>query len=174
MPSINACGSLSISFRFIYAPGSPSSALQIINFLSVSTFFIISHLMPVGKPAPPRPRSFAFLISSSTASGVICVSALSSEPYPPRAIYSSISSGSMRPASRRTIFFCPLKNGISFQTGTPGSPMPNSSFAVRQSHFSILHSAFFTGIMPLSRLLTIPSASFGVILCKIKRGIPGR
>ena len=33
------------------------------------------HLTPIGKPAPPRPRMFAFLASSTTCSRVIAVSA---------------------------------------------------------------------------------------------------
>ena len=36
----------------------------------------LSHLMPAGKPAPPRPRTFAVLTSSMTCSGVMSKSAL--------------------------------------------------------------------------------------------------
>ena len=38
------------------APGSPSSALQRMYFTSASVCRANSHLSPVGKPAPPRPR----------------------------------------------------------------------------------------------------------------------
>jgi hypothetical protein len=55
MPSIRVKGSPSISMRSAKVPLSPSSALQTMYFWSpgVRTVF---HLMPVGKPAPPRPR----------------------------------------------------------------------------------------------------------------------
>ena len=38
MPSSSECGSLSISLRFMYAPGSPSSALQMMYFWSALAF----------------------------------------------------------------------------------------------------------------------------------------
>ena len=38
------------------APGSPSSALQIMYFGRPGALRQNSHLVPVGKPAPPRPR----------------------------------------------------------------------------------------------------------------------
>ena len=40
------------------------------------------HLLPVGKPAPPRPRKPAALTSSMTWSGVIVVRALRQPAYP--------------------------------------------------------------------------------------------
>jgi hypothetical protein len=44
------------------------------------------HLRPVGKPAPPRPRSADFFISATTASGGICSATIFlSAWYPPRA-----------------------------------------------------------------------------------------
>jgi hypothetical protein len=46
------------------------------------------HLSPVGKPAPPRPRSADFLTSSVTASGFIEMAFLSPS-YPPVLTYSS-------------------------------------------------------------------------------------
>ena len=56
------------------APGSPSSALQTMYFRPSAAFMPASHLTPVGKPAPPRPRRPLRLISSTTSAG-FCVSA---------------------------------------------------------------------------------------------------
>ena len=55
MPSKSECGSLSISFRFMYAPGSPSSALQMMNFFSATALRRKSHFWPVENPAPAAP-----------------------------------------------------------------------------------------------------------------------
>ena len=52
------------------APGSPSSALQTMYFWPAGAFMPASHLTPVGKPAPPRPRRPLRLISSTTPAGV--------------------------------------------------------------------------------------------------------
>src|SRR6185369_16545967 len=45
------------------------------------------HFMPVGNPAPPRPRSPDFLTSSTTWSGVIVSTTLRSASYPPDCSY---------------------------------------------------------------------------------------
>ena len=135
-------GSLSISFLFMNAPGSPSSALHITYFWSASTLAISSHLTPVGKPAPPLPRSFDLLTSSITDSGLKLCRALYKGKNPPTAIYSSISSGTISPQLRSTIFFCHLKKGTSFQRGYSFNPLPNSYFSVIKSHSSILHKTF--------------------------------
>jgi len=42
--------------RSAKVPESPSSALQTIYFRSPEASDTVRHLMPVGKPAPPRPR----------------------------------------------------------------------------------------------------------------------
>jgi hypothetical protein len=47
IPSSSEWGSLSISLRFMYAPGSPSSALQITYFRSASARRMKSHLVAV-------------------------------------------------------------------------------------------------------------------------------
>ena len=55
MPSIRVKGSPSISIRSAKVPLSPSSALQTMYFWSPGASATVFHLMPVGKPAPPRP-----------------------------------------------------------------------------------------------------------------------
>ena len=57
MPSMSRNGSPSMSIRSAYVPESPSSALQQMNFRSPGVSSTVCHLIPVGKPAPPRPRS---------------------------------------------------------------------------------------------------------------------
>ncbi len=76
MPSITVCGSPSSTARSMKAPGSPSSALQMTYFWSLSFCRASFHLRPVGKPAPPRPRSPDFSIAAMISSGFIEVSAV--------------------------------------------------------------------------------------------------
>ena len=56
MPSIRTKGSPSMIMRSAKVPLSPSSALQTMYFWSALVCATVRHLMPVGKPAPPRPR----------------------------------------------------------------------------------------------------------------------
>src|SRR5574337_305508 len=56
MPSIRRNGSPSISMRSAKVPLSPSSALQTMYLRSALAAAAVRHLIPVGKPAPPRPR----------------------------------------------------------------------------------------------------------------------
>ena len=56
--------------RSLKVPGSPSSELQTMYFWPAKAFGMKDHLRPVGKPAPPRPRSADFFTSAITASGV--------------------------------------------------------------------------------------------------------
>ena len=69
-------GNDSNSMRSMNAPGSPSSPLQMTYFTSPGDWRANFHFMPVGNPAPPRPRSPEARTSSTIASGVIVVSAL--------------------------------------------------------------------------------------------------
>ena len=71
MPSISMKGSPSITMRSAKVPLSPSSALQTIYFCSAAAPAAVRHLMPVGKPAPPRPRKPEWKTSSTVASGPI-------------------------------------------------------------------------------------------------------
>ena len=69
MPSMSACGSRSSRYRSLKVPGSPSSAL-ITRYTGPVWFFGMNdHLVPVGNPAPPRPRRFDFFTASVIASG---------------------------------------------------------------------------------------------------------
>ena len=70
--------------RSMNAPGSPSSALQMMYFTSPSLLRARSHLMPVGKPAPPRPRMPEALISSITSSGARLARMSPQRAVPPR------------------------------------------------------------------------------------------
>ena len=69
MPSISACGSFIISGRSRQVPGSPSSALTTTYFGFGLSCGMNCHFMPVGKPAPPRPRKFESLTMAIRSSG---------------------------------------------------------------------------------------------------------
>src|SRR5215468_7154979 len=76
MPSRTRWGSKSQRRRSLKVPGSDSSALMA-RYRGPPSPVLGSglgrkdHLRPVGKPAPPRPRTWDFLTSSTMASGVI-------------------------------------------------------------------------------------------------------
>src|SRR3954447_16377907 len=86
-PSIRRCGLRPMISRSLNAPGSDSSALTTTYFRGF--FWSISDaLRPIGKPAPPRPRSVASVIALTT-SGALISRARASDRYPPTARYSS-------------------------------------------------------------------------------------
>ena len=64
-----------MSIRSANVPESPSSALQQMNFTDDRASATVFHLMPVGKPAPPRPRRPESLTIVVISAGV-CFSAL--------------------------------------------------------------------------------------------------
>jgi hypothetical protein len=82
-PSTSPCGFLNINSRSLNVPGSDSSALQQ-RYLAISPFGKKLAFFPVGKPAPPRPRSPLASSSSTSASGSSSRTAFFSAVYPPR------------------------------------------------------------------------------------------
>ena len=71
MPSMIWWGFSEQRCRSLKVPGSLSSLLQIRYFGPGMSFGTNDHLRPVGKPAPPRPRSPDCFISSIRASRVM-------------------------------------------------------------------------------------------------------
>src|SRR6266545_6292950 len=104
-PSISRWGVRAMISRSLNAPGSDSSALTT-TYFGFGLFWSISEaLRPIGKPAPPRPRKVASLISWTTAAGVIA-RARASDSYPPTARYSSSCVRSRSPAPARRSSGC--------------------------------------------------------------------
>src|ERR1700744_6526895 len=80
MPSITRNGSPSMIIRSANVPLSPSSALQTMYLRLALASATVFHLMPVGKPAPPRPRR-PEAVSSARISGDVSAIARSVEDY---------------------------------------------------------------------------------------------
>ena len=70
-PSTRVCGLAIISGMSLQVPGSDSSALTTRYFGLGLSCGMKPHFMPVGKPAPPRPRRLEAFTASTTSSGGI-------------------------------------------------------------------------------------------------------
>src|ERR687892_2107585 len=101
-PSISRCGTRNMISRSLNVPGSDSSALTTRYVGRPVSFARKLAFLPIGNPAPPRPRMFAARISSSTADGSI-PRARSSWSYPPASRYAPIRVRSASCAPSRTI-----------------------------------------------------------------------
>ena len=70
-PSTSVCGQAIISGTSLQVPGSDSSALTTRYLGFGLSCGMKPHFMPVGKPAPPRPRRLEALTASTISSGAI-------------------------------------------------------------------------------------------------------
>ena len=96
-------------------PESPSSALQTTYLGVAGASAAVFHLMPVGKPAPPRPRRPDFVTSAITASGPMSIARVRPR-YPRCAMKSSSDTGSVTPARANVSRVCDFSHGISSAT----------------------------------------------------------
>ena len=112
MPSISAKGSPSSSMRSAKVPESPSSALQTTYFRSATVSATVFHLMPVGKPAPPRPRRPDFATSCRVAAAPR-LRARSRPRPPPWARQSARDSGSTMPQRAKVSRVWRFRKGMS-------------------------------------------------------------
>ena len=76
-PSTSTCGLAIISGMSLQVPGSDSSALTTRYFGLGLSCGMNDHFMPVGKPAPPRPRRPESLTAVMIASGAMPSAVLS-------------------------------------------------------------------------------------------------
>ena len=95
MPSRTRKGSPSRTARSMKAPGSPSSALQMMYFWALTVSWATRHFWPVRNPAPPRPRRPDSRTSSQTSAGVMVWSARAAARKAPAASAASSEAGSM-------------------------------------------------------------------------------
>ena len=70
-PSTSVCGAAIISGMSLQVPGSDSSALTTRYFGFGLSCGMNPHFIPVGKPAPPRPRSPESLTAVTMSSGAM-------------------------------------------------------------------------------------------------------
>src|SRR3954462_1602819 len=87
-PSTSLCGSWRMISRSLDEPGSRSSGLitRKLGLPGLGSLGMKPHFMPVGKPAPPRPRSPDSLTAVMMSSGAMA-SAVLSASYPPLRSY---------------------------------------------------------------------------------------
>src|SRR5579859_7501987 len=89
-PSITEWGSCSKMRRSLQVPGSLSSPLTSTYFGFADCLGTNDHFIPVGKPAPPRPRRFEAFISAMMPSAPSSI-ALRADLYPSSSRYLSMS-----------------------------------------------------------------------------------
>ena len=138
IPSISTKGSPSMIMRSEKVPESPSSALQTTYFGVAGASAAVFHLMPVGNPAPPRPRRPDCVTSAITASAPIST-ARPRPRYPPCAMKSSSDTGSVTPARANVRRVCDFSHGISSATprrsrcGPPSRKFESNSVATSRA-----------------------------------------
>lgn len=112
--------------RSAKVPLSPSSALQTTYFCAASVWRTVSHLMPVGNPAPPRPRR-PLSVTSLVMSALLMPSARRNPAHPPCASYAARSKGSITPQRAKVRRVCCAKYGISSVAPWLANVPPNRS-----------------------------------------------
>ena len=120
-------------------PESPSSALQTTYLGVAGASAAVFHLIPVGKPAPPRPRRPDCVTSAITASGPMSIARFRPR-YPRCAMKSSSDTGSVTPARANVSRVCDFSHGISSATprrrrcARPSRKLESNSDATSRAH----------------------------------------
>ena len=123
-PSITACGSSRKRRWSLHVPGSDSSPFTSTYFGLGDVFGTNDHFIPMGKPAPPRPRSpLAFIsamIHPGIASGPFAI-AFCTPAYPSSSMYLSIFAAPS-PKRRLSTF---TSSGWETRRGITSRPLPH-------------------------------------------------